>query len=197
MGFLDFLKKDKSKIEKEKEKITKDDLIEKEKIQTKDVTTKDTQVLSDKIKLNFDKLNLDKPEVLADTVFLLDVSRSMNEKVGKERKIDHMRDVMDGYPKANKFCFSDDVYDEQNIPEPNGGTNLAKVFRFLQNREFKAKRVVLVSDGLPDDESSALSEANKLFMPIDIIFIGDKGSKGERFMERLASATGGKHFIVS
>jgi hypothetical protein len=196
MGFLDFLKKDKPKIEKEKIS-SKDDLVEEEKISPKDVATKDIQVLSDKIKLNFVKLNLDKPEVLADTVFLLDVSGSMNEKVGKERKIDHLRDVMSSYPNANKFCFSDDVYNKQNIPEPNGSTNLAKGFRYLQNTEFKAKRVVLVSDGEPDNESSALNEANKLFVPVDIIYIGDKGSRGERFMERLASSTGGKHFIVS
>lgn len=31
---------------------------------------------------------------------------------------------------------------------------------------------------------------------IDIIFIGEKRSNGEKFMEELAKMTGGKHFVV-
>ena len=164
------------------------------------VLTKDSkaepQVLSDKIKLNFVKLNLDKPEVLSDTVFLLDVSGSMSAKVGKERKIDHLRNVMESYPTATKFCFSDDVYDDKDIPEPSNSTDLAKGFRYLRNTGLKPKRVVLVSDGEPNDEYSALNAAKEVALPIDIIFIGDKGSRGERFMEKLASASGGKHMVV-
>ena len=201
MGFLDnLLKREKPKekvkiyptIDIQKVDLTKDS----QKIDITKDNQADPQVLSDKIKLNFTKLNLDKPEVLSDTAFLLDVSGSMSAKVGKERKIDHLRNVMGGYPAAKKFSFSDNVHDEKNIPEPNGSTDLAKAFRYLRNTGLKPKRVVLVSDGEPNEESSALNEAKELAIPIDIIFIGDKGSRGERFMEKLASASGGQHMVV-
>ncbi len=151
--------------------------------------------LSKDIDESFKKLDLDKPDVLEETVFVLDVSGSMDGMSGKQRKIDHLRDVMSKYPTAHKVCFSDDVYLTQDIPEPRGGTSLDKTFRYLAKTN-NFKKIVLVSDGEPNDEGEALNEAVTLGAKVDIVFIGTKGSRGERFMERLAERTGGIHFIV-
>jgi hypothetical protein len=55
---------------------------------------------------------------------------------------------------------------------------------------------VLISDGEPDDMVAATREATGFSVPIDIIFIGQKGSSGERFMIDLASLTRGRQFTI-
>lgn len=157
--------------------------------------------LTKKISLNFEKLNLHKEEVRQKRLFLLDVSGSMDDKVGEKRKIDHLRDVMKQYLDAKILSFSSnvkEVTDPHSIPNPNGGTDLAKALRYINTHiKEKPERLVLVSDGQPDSESDALDQAKILSLPMDIIFIGENDSKGYNFMHKLASATGGQEFQVS
>lgn len=157
--------------------------------------------LTKKIALNFEKLNLHKEDVRKRRLFLLDVSGSMNERIGEKRKINHLRDVMANYPDAKILCFSSGIGKApsmQSIPDPDGSTNLGKAFKYINdNIAEKPERIVLVSDGEPDSEKDALEQAKNLSLPIDIIFIGEKESKGNRFMHQLASATGGQEFQVT
>lgn len=196
MGFLDnFLKRKQPKVKIEEEPVK---IVQQPEEPVKSETQAGTQgqVLSDKIHISFSKLNLDKADVRAQRLFLLDVSGSMGDKVDKRRKIEHLRDVMSRYKDANKVCFSSGVHTGQDIPEPDGGTNLAMALAHVRKIEQKPKRIVLVSDGEPNSETEALREATQLAIPVDIIFIGEKGGKGERFMEKLAQTTGGEHFVV-
>lgn len=151
--------------------------------------------LTKKMELNFNKLNLDKPEVLEQTLFILDISGSMMDSIDGRRKIDHLRDVMKKYPNAEKICFSHHVWISDEIPEPNGSTDLAMAFRYVRDNNI-SKRIVLISDGEPNDKTEALKEAKKLSHPVDIIFIGEEDSNGGEFMEKVAKETGGQHFIV-
>jgi hypothetical protein len=127
------------------------------------------------------------------TVFLLDVSGSMVEVVDGKRKIDHLREVMREYADMKKVSFSETVF-EDTIPEPRANTDMALGFTYLLAQP--PRRVVLVSDGVPDSEETAEEAALKLKCPVDIIFIGQKGSRGEAFMKRLAQMTGGAEFTA-
>ena len=146
-------------------------------------------------------MDLNKREVLLKNLFLLDVSGSMDNIVDGKRKIDHLRSIMADYPDAKMICFSSEVFKGKNnmpmpIPEPNGSTDLAKALKTIKSEKMSSERIVLVSDGEPDDKALALNSAQQLNLPIDIIFIGEEKSDGEAFMEQLAKQTGGQHFTV-
>ena len=57
----------------------------------------------------------------------------------------------------------------------------------------KRKKVVLISDGEPDSERAALRAAKRYPVPIDTIYVGERGGRGRDFLERLAKATQGQH----
>lgn len=217
MGFFDDILKKK---EKPKEPVKKEEEKPKESVQTqvkkeeeKPKEPVQAQVqkeegkkpldLTKKIALNFEKLNLHKEDVRKRRLFLLDVSGSMNERIGEKRKINHLCDVMANYQDAKILCFSSGIGKApsmQSIPDPDGSTNLGKAFKYINDNTVeieKPERIVLVSDGEPDNERDALEQAKNLSLPIDIIFIGEKESKGNRFMHQLASATGGQEFQVT
>jgi hypothetical protein len=52
-------------------------------------------------------------------------------------------------------------------------------------------RLVLISDGEPDDEKGALAIASKFKSKIDTIFVGSETGPGRKFLKDLAAATGG------
>lgn len=156
--------------------------------------------LEKKIGLNFEKMGLNDPETLKKRLFILDVSGSMSETVDKERKIDHLKNIMKKYPDANMMTFSirvSFIKKASDIPEPQSSTNLAYALECVKdNKTLSPERLVLISDGEPDSKQDAFAEAIKLGLPIDIIFIGRKGSDGDLFMEELAKKTNGSHFVV-
>ena len=127
-------------------------------------------------------------------IFLLDISGSMEMYIEGKSKLDHLRDIMKDYPESRKICFSSDVYCnvdrngnvDCNIPSSaHGSTDLAGAIRYMRGLAKRPERIVLISDGEPDDMDAAIREATGFSVPIDIIFIGQKGSSGERFMIRL------------
>jgi Mg-chelatase subunit ChlD len=208
MGFFDDILKKKHKPEEQKssgQAQTQVLLKEKPKEQTQTQVQKEEVKkpldLTKKIALNFEKLDLHKEDVRKKRLFLLDISGSMDDKIGEKRKIDHLRDVMIKYPDAKILCFSSGiskVSDTQSIPDPGGSTNLGRALKYIDGSVVeKPERIILVSDGEPDDERDALEQAKNLSLPIDIIFIGEKESKGYRFMHQLSSATGGQEFQVT
>jgi len=199
MGFFDDILK-----KKEKPKYKEEPQVQKEQVQphAKKEEEKKPLDLTKKIALNFEKLDLHKEDVRKKRLFLLDVSGSMDDKIGEKRKINHLRDVMSTYPDAKILCFSSNInkVSGKSIPDPNGSTNLAKAFKYINDNVIaseRPERVVLISDGEPDDEYDALEWSKNLSLPIDIIFIGKKESKGYRFMQKLASTTGGQEFQVT
>jgi Mg-chelatase subunit ChlD len=138
-------------------------------------------------------------------IFLLDISGSMDCYVDGKSKLGHLRSIMKDYPEAVKICFSSDVYCNVDrngnvdcvIPtSAHGSTDLARAIGYLRGLAKRPERIVLISDGDPDDPNAAMREATGFSVPIDIIFIGQKGSSGERFMINLAKFTGGRQFTI-
>lgn len=131
---------------------------------------------------------------LADTVFLLDTSGSMNRSYQGKRLIDHLKSAIADYPNLRKFSFNSGFYPD-TIPNPDGGTDMA--YAFGQIFHFYPQHIILVSDGLPNDQTAAIEAAKRTKAKVDIIYIGKPGDPGEAFMLRLARLCGGQTFTAS
>lgn len=133
-------------------------------------------------------------------VLCCDVSYSMVDKVGQGegrlRKIDHLREAIKAFTGVRLLSFSSSVFPEE-VKEPNGGTNMAAALRFIRDEEgYGADSVVMISDGEPNNEEDAIDAATSLGVPVHVIYIGEPGDRGERFMKRLADATGGQQYTA-
>lgn len=188
MGFLDKLLGKKPKVEQQ--------IVQPIELPTEIPKPKSKLTLEKKIGLNLEKMNLD----LTKTIFLLDISGSMGDRIDGKEKIDSLRDIMEKYQEAKMICFSTNVKSinkASDIPDPSGSTDLYEALLYIgHNIRPEPKKIVLISDGEPDNKTRSIILAKQLKLPIDIIFIGKSGSEGERFMEELANTTGGKHFVV-
>lgn len=125
---------------------------------------------------------------------LLDVSGSMTEQVGTQRKIDMLRSAVSQYKGVRQYVFSDRVTETQYIPEPHGSTELHTAFRYIAKAN--PQKLLLVSDGLPDEPNTCLDTGKSLGIPIDVLYIGNSGDDGERFMKLLAERTKGKFMTI-
>lgn len=143
-------------------------------------------------------------------ILLLDISGSMNEKMpdGKS-KIEHLQKAVKEINAEDIawVAFSDDVYSGSNgqtifkkndrIPDPQGGTELHKGFiHLINNRNLGFEKVILISDGWPFTPEKAISQANNLRIPVDVIYIGTD-EYGKSYMQKLADNTGGKMVVAS
>jgi hypothetical protein len=142
------------------------------------------------------------------SVLLIDVSTSMDAhmKNGKKR-IQGLREVVVGL-QAKKpttlIAFGLRPFDETGlekrdevgfvteVPEAQGGTPLAQGIDFARSNGFG--RAVVISDGEPNDDRAAMESAMAFGGRIDVIFVGDPGSRGSIFLDQLAQATGGTRF---
>lgn len=125
----------------------------------------------------------------AHTCLLLDVSGSMGEYVGSGseavRKIDILRLLTDRFT-MRQFVFSSICSEGRVIPEPNGSTNLTTAFETV--KYLRIKKVVLITDGLPDNPESALRAAQGL--EVDVYYVGPEPPPA--FIEQLVKQTGGQ-----
>jgi hypothetical protein len=74
---------------------------------------------------------------------------------------------------------------------PCGGTDMAGVLKFVKPADGTSIKLILISDGEPDDESKALALASQFKSKIQTIYIGPESGYGREFMRKLAMATGG------
>jgi hypothetical protein len=72
-----------------------------------------------------------------------------------------------------------------------GGTDMAGALKFIRAADNTSIKLILISDGEPDNESDALRIAGQFKSKIDCIFVGPESSPGRDFLRRLAAATGG------
>ncbi len=126
---------------------------------------------------------------------LLDVSGSMNEKVGTQRKIDMLRSAVSDYKGVRQYVFSERVTETQYIPEPHGSTELDTAFRYLAKAN--PQKLLLISDGLPNDPIASIDAGKCLKISIDVLYIGESEDLGEKFMKLLAEETGGKFMTIN
>lgn len=121
---------------------------------------------------------------------LADVSRSMEGIAhGGRRKIDELRDALGSLDARDVIAFSSTArrVPVANIPEPDGSTNFAAALRLAQ--QSGARSVLVISDGRPDDASSALSIASSMMARIDTLYIGpESDAVAIAFMRGLSEA---------
>jgi len=138
--------------------------------------------------------------VNADVIVLVDTSGSMGthdetKKSRYERACDELMKIqasMSG--KIAVLSFSDNVeFCPIGIPKNLGsGTMIGTTLEFARIADVPDMKFILISDGAPDDPTRALEVAARYKNPISTIYIGPEGGEGQRFLNLLASKSGGK-----
>lgn len=141
-------------------------------------------------------------------LLLLDVSGSM-----RGHSFDTLNKVVSKLKESHQdnlhwIAFSDEAKTETEcngkIPPLFGYTNLKTAFdRAKELNDFSFDKVILVSDGLPTNNSGQFlndverqnlcQDAFSLNKPLDVIYIGNDDG-GKIFMKQLAETTGGKSY---
>jgi len=141
----------------------------------------------------------------ADHIILVDVSGSMvaEDSHGGRRRFDvacwELAKLQQDLPgKIAVFSFSNRV---QFVPAgvpifERGGTDLTAALTYVKIADGTVSFVV-VSDGLPDDEQSALAIAATFESKIDTVYVGPETDRsGADFLRKLAQAAGGKSVVA-
>jgi hypothetical protein len=121
---------------------------------------------------------------------LADTSGSMSELAGSRRKIDALGEILRTLPRngvCRSFAFDSVTreVDGNSLPEPSGGTDLARALSHIA--PLRPKTVVVISDGLPDDQAAALAAARQLNCRITTYFCGnERDTSGIIFLRALA-----------
>jgi len=78
---------------------------------------------------------------------------------------------------------------------PYGGTDLAGALKFAKLADVPEMTFFVISDGQPDSEREALDVARTIKAKISCIYVGPEGGLGQKFLERLANASGGQFAV--
>lgn len=70
-------------------------------------------------------------------------------------------------------------------------TDMVAALAFLKDFDDAGIRLILISDGEPNDEAGTLAAAGKFASKIDTVFVGSEMSAGREFLRKLSAATGG------
>jgi len=77
------------------------------------------------------------------------------------------------------------------------GTDLAGALRFAKMADAPGLRFVVISDGQPNDEQTALAAARAIKARIDVVYVGPEGGAGSQFLAQLANTGRGQVAKVS
>jgi hypothetical protein len=138
------------------------------------------------------------------TVLLLDCSGSMDQLEGIRTRMelltDALRRVLPATLGARVVAFASFPQELRGLepgpalrlPEPAGGTDVAAALDFVGTMQPRPTRVLLITDGQPDNAQQALDAAKRLRpMTIDSIYCGPDGAIGALgFLKALALAAG-------
>lgn len=138
----------------------------------------------------------------ADCIVIVDVSGSMSDqdapgnKTRYQAACDELASLQTTLPgKIAVLSFSTDTqFCPNGVPTyTGGGTHIAGALDFAKIADVDGMRFVLISDGEPMDEQSALQAARKYKNRIDTIYCGSElRPAGREFLQRLAKASGGQ-----
>lgn len=129
----------------------------------------------------------------------VDVSASMADRTAQGKtRWELAKDQLEKLQAQNAgeialACFSDDaVFSPMGaMHAPNGCTDLVAALQLLKQADNCGIRLIIISDGEPNDAASALGLAQTFVSKIDTIFVGDETGAGRDFLRSLAQATGG------
>jgi hypothetical protein len=131
---------------------------------------------------------------MVSSVILCDLSGSM-----KGEPFNRLREILSQMwseveETTDLWYFNDVCYRcerPEKLPEPRLGTRLTEAFKALL--PLWPAEVILISDGLPEDQAGALDAASRLPGTINAIFVGPESDRiGYEFMAKLASQNGGQ-----
>lgn len=115
---------------------------------------------------------------------------------GAERKIDALRRIVGNLRKEADFdqlVFESHCEWTEEIGEPAGGTNLTEALEQVTFGRPTTRRIVLITDGYPDNRISALEAAKRLPCPLDIFYVGPANDlNAQEYLKELAAAAGGQ-----
>lgn len=164
------------------------------------------KLMKEEIKVNkviSDQLDIVEPPFVS--LLLLDVSGSMRGD-SFNKLVDIVERLKNDYKdKIRWIAFSTDAKTDEEcnneIPKDFGFTFLDKALEKVKQIDFAYDKVILVSDGAPSDENGRALKGNALLettnkaksigKPIDVIFIGEKNTNGEKYMLTIAEETKG------
>lgn len=75
--------------------------------------------------------------------------------------------------------------------EPCGGTDLVRALNFIKPADGCGLKIIVISDGEPNDEQRALNLASQFKSKIDTIYIGPENGYGREFLRKLSQVSGG------
>lgn len=138
-----------------------------------------------------------------DAIIIVDTSGSMHTHDSRGNKsrfevaCEELASVQANLPgKVAIISFNDKTqFCPYGILEPPmGGTDMTNALQFAKVADdITGMHFVLVSDGEPDNDNSALEVARTYKNHIDTIYVGpEREGRGRSFLEKLASVTGGK-----
>jgi len=139
----------------------------------------------------------------SEIVVLVDTSASMGQpdapggKTRYQAACDQLTTIQGANPgKVAVISFSSwPVFCPDGTPDNlNGSTNMVEALRFVKPVDGTGTKIVLVSDGEPDQADETLNVAKTFQTAIDVIYIGREGGYGYQFLQQLAKLTGGKSF---
>ncbi len=141
----------------------------------------------------------------AELVVLLDNSGSMSsadapgDKTRRDYAGEQMRRIQGQNPgKVALICFGSFVEYSPGgaVLGVGGGTALHAALEFAKIADNTGLKILVVSDGEPDDETKALYIARQYKSKIDVLYCGPENDRtgGRAFLQKLASVTGGQFF---
>lgn len=77
----------------------------------------------------------------------------------------------------------------------NSMTDMVAALRLMKMADATDIRLILISDGEPNDDEGTLKEAQKFISKIDTIFVGREDGSGREFLRKLSAATGGVSIV--
>ena len=137
----------------------------------------------------------------ADCIILVDTSGSMSQCDSRNNKsrydvaCEELKKLQASLPgKLALLSFSSDVqFSPNGIPfKYDEMTDLYKALKFAKVADVSGMRFIVISDGEPNNEQSALDVAKTYKNRIDTIYVGPDGGEGQAFLKRLANASGGQ-----
>lgn len=133
---------------------------------------------------------------------LLDVSWSMENDDARggrtrhevaEEELIRLQNTNEG--KIALVCFSSTTqvcFDGRPV-KANGGTDLAHGLSSIKMVDGTGIKILVISDGEPDNEQKALNVAKTFSSPINTLYIGPERERGGRaFLDKLSAQSGGK-----